>query len=214
MLCGVALMLVAVTAITGKAAELTSLTSQTPNVDALAYDAISQSVLWSFAGGPDDGANPVAGLIADKWGNLYGTTAFGGPNEVGTVFELSPPVGEQTQWSEHVLWSFDATADDGINPVAALTADKWGNLYSTTSAGGAGGICSGFGCGTVFELSPPAGQSTRWNESLLWNFTGGPDDGANPYAGLIADQRGNLYGTTTVGGVNNNDGTVFKLSLP
>jgi uncharacterized repeat protein (TIGR03803 family) len=168
MLCGVALMLVAVTAITGKAAELTSLTSQTPNVDALAYDAISQSVLWSFAGGPDDGANPVAGLIADKWGNLYGTTAFGGPNEVGTVFELSPPVGEQTQWSEHVLWSFDATADDGINPVAALTADKWGNLYSTTSAGGAGGICSGFGCGTVFELSPPAGQSTRWNESLLW----------------------------------------------
>jgi uncharacterized repeat protein (TIGR03803 family) len=49
---------------------------------------------------------------------------------------------------------------------------------------------------------------------VLWNFTGGPDDGANPYAGLIADQRGNLYGTTTVGGVNNNDGTVFKLSLP
>ena len=90
MLCGAASMLLAVTTATGRAAELTSLGSQTPSLDALAYDAISESVLWSFAGPPDDGNDPNAGLIADKWGNFYSTTG-GGANSDGTIFELSLP---------------------------------------------------------------------------------------------------------------------------
>jgi len=95
-------MLLAVTAAVGKTAELTSLGSQTPSLDALAYDAFSESVLWSLAGGPDDGIEPQAGLSADKWGNLYGTTIAGGANDVsfggdGTVYELSPPAGKSTQ---------------------------------------------------------------------------------------------------------------------
>jgi uncharacterized repeat protein (TIGR03803 family) len=212
MVCAVASLLLAVTAAIGKAAELTSLGSQTPSLDALAYDAISESVLWSFANGPDDGIEPYAGLIADQRGNLYGTTLFGGPNEVGTVFELSPPVGEQTQWSARVLWSFAGGPDDGANPIAGLILDQRGNLYGTTVGGGAN--CSPFGCGAVFELSPPYGNSTQWRERLLYSFAGGPDDGANPYAGLIADQRGNLYGTTRFGGENDLFGTVFELSPP
>ena len=201
-------MLLAVTAAIGKAAELTSLGSQTPSLDALAYDAISESVLWSFANGPDDGIEPYAGLIADQRGNLYGTTELGGANEEsGTVFELSPPSGKSTQWNEQVLWSFGASGD-GSSLFAGLLADKWGNLYGTTRFGGANN-----NDGTVFELSPPYGNSTQWREHMLWNFAGGPDDGANAYAGLLADQWGNLYGTTFSGGVNGG-GTVFELSLP
>jgi uncharacterized repeat protein (TIGR03803 family) len=175
----------------------------------------SERVLWSFGATSDDGESPQATLIADKWGNLYGTTEGGGANCVsfgscGTAFEVSPPVGKSTQWTERVLWSFGATGD-GSSPFAGLLADKWGNLYSTTASGGTGGICNGFGCGTVFELSPPAGQSTQWSEQVLWGFDG--DDGFFSLAGLIADKWGNFY-ATTYGGGSNGDGTVFKLSLP
>jgi len=167
-----------------------------------------ESVLWTF-GASGDGQFPVAGLLADKSGNLYGTTLYGGTNNVGTVFELSPPSSRQTQWSERVLWSFGASGD-GNGPSAGLIADKSGNLYGTTQYAGAnnGGI--------VFELSPPVGQQTQWKERVLWNF--GPinvsGDGSEPYAGLIADQRGNLYGTTVLGGAYSGGGTVFELSPP
>jgi uncharacterized repeat protein (TIGR03803 family) len=106
----------------------------------------TESVIWSF-GAPDDGALPFAGLLADRWRNLYGTTFGGGTNNEGTVFELRPPSGPQNQWTESVLWSFSASGD-GIRPEADLVADPWGNIYSTTSGGGTNN-----NNGTVFELS-------------------------------------------------------------
>ncbi|MGA2411288.1 MAG: choice-of-anchor tandem repeat GloVer-containing protein [Candidatus Binataceae bacterium] len=228
MVCAAASMLLAITTATGKSAEFTSLGSPTPSLDALASDAISESLPWSFGATSDDGIFPWAGLIADKWGNLYGTTAGGGPGgnvgEIccgvtggGTAFELSPPSGKQTQWSERVLWDFGVRTNDGSSPYvgAGLIFDKWGNLYGTTSTGGA--YNNG---GTVFELSPPTGKQTQWSERVLWSFTfGGNSTDANTPAGnLIFDKWGNLYGTTNGGGVNGvsffGEGTVFELSPP
>jgi hypothetical protein len=229
-----ATLLVAITAVAGKAAEVSAvkvfeppyvaakgqdimrLTSN-PALEADAYDAISESVLWSFSGSPDDGDEPSAPLIADKWGNLYGTTVSGGANcpsfgGCGTVFELSPPVRKSTQWTERVLWKFGATSDDGIRPLASLLADKWGDLYGTTGFGGVNCSSAG-GCGTVFELIPPLGKHTPWSEHVLWSFGGSPDDGQFLQAGLLADKWGNLYGTTTNGGAIG-VGTVFELSPP
>ncbi len=128
-------------------------------------------------------------MIFDLRGNLYGTTAGGGTNnDGGTVFELSPPRDSETQWSERVLWNLGAS-DDGAVPLAGLIFDPRGNLYSTTETGGTNDG------GTVFELSPPSGSETQWSERVLWNF-GAPDDGIEPYASLIFDLRGNLYGTS------------------
>jgi uncharacterized repeat protein (TIGR03803 family) len=236
-----AVLLVGSTAVTGRAAEVNKvkvyeppyvaakgqdvvrLTSNpvlkaNPALEADAYAAISENVLWSFDG--DDGEFPVAGLIADKRGNLYGATGCcGGANGGGTVFELSPPSGKSTQWSLRALWSFPAYSGDGVVPFGTLLADKWGNLYGTTNTGGAN--CPSFGCGTVFELSPPTGKQTQWSERVLYSFGGPPDDGQNPYAGLIADKWGNLYGTTLGGGANflnicfnGGCGVAFELSPP
>jgi hypothetical protein len=147
-------LLIATIAIAGRTAELSAAPSQAVPLDAA---KVSESVLWSF-GGSGDGGGPSAGLLADQWGNLYGTTADGGAiDNAGTVFELSPPIGRQTQWRERVLWSFGASGD-GDNPFAGLLADQWGNLYGTTDRGGLNTSCLGplhelYGCGTVFELS-------------------------------------------------------------
>jgi uncharacterized repeat protein (TIGR03803 family) len=155
-----------------------------------------ETVLHAFTGG-GDGANPQAGLISDGSGNLYGTTAKGGPSGNGVVFKLSPG-GTYT-----VLHSF--TGSDGGTPEASLIADSSGNLYGTTEAGGPPAqSCGGLGCGVVFKLSP-GGTYT-----VLHSFAGGSIDGANPAAGLIADSKGNLYGTTAKGGPSGN-GVVFKL---
>src|SRR5436190_10523235 len=100
------------------------------------------------------------------------------------------------------LYSFPGAASDGAELRGGLIADAAGNLYSTTFAGG-----SGNSYGTIFKLTPNLDGS--YNESVLHRFTGG--DGSGPQAGLIADAAGNLYGTTTRGGLNY--GTVFKLTL-
>jgi uncharacterized repeat protein (TIGR03803 family) len=151
-----------------------------------------------------EGAYPAAGVTFDAAGNLYGTTSGGGPdvlNQLGTVFELSPAASGA--WTEKVLHSFK-TADDGNQPSADLIFDAAGNLYGTTPFGGdvAGSI------GTVFELSPSPGGD--WTEKVLYSFDFATS-GATPYAGLIFDAGGNLYGTAAGGGVHNN-GTVFELS--
>ena len=218
-----AALLIAVSATPGKTAEINVAASDAAALDDAAA-ALSESVLWSF-GASGDGYFPEAGLLADKWGNLYGTTEFGGANTnnscvlgCGTVFKLSPPAGQQTQWRERVLWSFGASGD-GEEPQAGLLADKWGNLYGTTTEGGANAIPGPLGPigGTVFELSPPAGQQTQWRERVLWSF-GASGDGLVPVAGLLADKWGNLYGTTELGGANSCSeitcGTVFELDLP
>jgi uncharacterized repeat protein (TIGR03803 family) len=166
--------------------------------------------LYTFTGGGDgDGRSPTAGVIFDGAGNLYGTTRYGGggsecrPYRCGIVFKLTPnPKGE---WHETVLYRFTG-GKDGNQPIGGLIFDVAGNLYGTTVAGGA------YGDGTVFELSPK--QDGSWTESVLYSFCSMSSctDGSAPFAGLLFDPRGNLYGTTYYGGATYEAGTVFKLT--
>jgi uncharacterized repeat protein (TIGR03803 family) len=156
-----------------------------------------EAVLYSFAGGTD-GADPQAGLVMDAAGNLYGTTSMGGSAGNGTVFELVAPKKKNGPWKEIVLYSF-GTGTDGATPVSGVSLDAAGNLYGTTSLGGA------YGYGTIFRLTP----GSAWTENILHSFQN-TDDGAYPYAGLVFDAAGNLYGAATQGGTAGG-GTVFKL---
>jgi uncharacterized repeat protein (TIGR03803 family) len=149
-----------------------------------------EKVLHSF-GGFADGANPVAGVIFDSAGNLYGTTYFGGASGQGVVFKLD------TTRTETVLYSFTGGADGG-SPRSSLIRDSAGNLYGTTEYGGASGQ------GTVFKLDAAG------TESVLYSFRGRAD-GATPVAGLVRDSAGNLYGTTYNGGASG-FGVVFKVN--
>jgi uncharacterized repeat protein (TIGR03803 family) len=119
---------------------------------ALTASAQTEIVLHKFAGTPD-GASPSGRLISDNAGNLYGTTINGGAAGKGTVFELSPPSGSGTGWSESVLYSFIGGSTDGSGPWGGLVFDASGNLYGTTEYGGSR---DGTGFGTVFVLSPPS----------------------------------------------------------
>jgi uncharacterized repeat protein (TIGR03803 family) len=160
-----------------------------------------ETVLHGFDG-RKDGTDPHTGLILDAAGNLYGTTPYGGRYDAGTVFELTP--GSNGQWTETVLHNFSNKAGtDGAIPQASLILDAGGNLYGTTTAGGING-----GGGTVFELTP--GAKGKWTEKVLHTFGKGKD-GAGPFAGLVFDNAGNLYGTTAGGGANG-AGTVFELT--
>ncbi len=160
----------------------------------------------------------MSNLVSDEAGNLYGTTEYGGVNNSGTVFELSP--GSDGNWTEVVLYNFctnigNGLCLDGQYPVAGLIFDEAGNLYSTTTSGGAGS-CGGL-CGVVFELAPPPFPGGTRTETVLYSFCAGSNtdcqDGAEPASQLIFDASGNLYGTTSAGGTGNGGhGTVFELS--
>jgi uncharacterized repeat protein (TIGR03803 family) len=155
-----------------------------------------ESVLYMFTGA-DDGANPYAGLIGDGAGSGYGTTSAGGVDACGVVFKLNASGGET------VLYSFTCGADGSV-PVAGLIRDAEGNVYGTTSGGGAMEDCDGAGCGVVFKLDP------NGKETVLHSFTGGSDGAYPGYGRLIRDAQGDLYGTTESGGPGS-DGTVFVL---
>jgi uncharacterized repeat protein (TIGR03803 family) len=161
----------------------------------------NETMLYSFNyPGTGDGETPEAGLVLDAQGNLYGTTYQGGANFRGTVFKLD------TSGNETLLYSFTGTGGDGAYPYAGLVLDAQGNLYGTTYYGGLGNCNDkvAVGCGVVFKLD------TSGNETVLYSFTGTGGDGKYPYAGLVLDAQGNLYGTTYQGGANFG-GTVFKL---
>ena len=146
----------------------------------------TEAILYAFTGG-GDGAGPSGALVRDG-GNLYGTTESGGASGAGTIFKLSP------KNTKTVLYNFTGGTDGGI-PESGVIRDSAGNLYGTTSGGG-DSACTAFGvsgCGTVFKLG------TDGTETILYTFTGG-SDGAVPYAGLLRDSSGNLYGTTDIGG--------------
>jgi uncharacterized repeat protein (TIGR03803 family) len=163
--------------------------------------AVAQSkykTLYKFKDGKDGGFT-YAGLIFDQKGNLYGITGLGGTGGNGTVFKLTPKA--DGSWAKSVLYNFTGGTDGGA-PYASLTFDQKGNLYGTTANGGAQGN------GAVFKLAPNADGS--WTESVIYSFLGG-EDGRLPYASLIFDQEGNLYGTTGHGGTGDN-GTAFKLT--
>jgi uncharacterized repeat protein (TIGR03803 family) len=163
----------------------------------------TENVLYSFAGG-DDGQSPLASLVFDASGNLYGTTWGGGTNGAGTVFELTP-TGDGS-WTKSTLYNFCSLLNcaDGSTPGSNLIFDQAGNLYGTTYIGGSTACEDAYaGCGTVFKLTP--GQNGTWTESVLYAFCALKNcgDGRGPYfSGVIFDGAGNLYGTTLGGGDN------------
>ena len=167
-----------------------------------------ETVLYSFTGGNDGGEPGYGPLVFDQAGNLYGTTITGGVGSCsspaqtcGVVYKLTPSNGS---WTESVLYSFQGGSDGG-NPYAGLIFDEAGNLYGATAVGGSG--CNGYGCGTVFRLTP---SGSGWTKNVLYTFQGS-SDGLNPYGGLIFDGSGNLYGTTAGGG-SGSGGTAFMLA--
>jgi uncharacterized repeat protein (TIGR03803 family) len=167
-------------------------------------------VLHSFSHNGKDGYIPENSLVFDGDGNLYGTTEGGGTGACngpfgvgcGTVFELKPTAGGN--WEEMVLHSFKNKGGDAYYPYTGLVLDGSGNLYGTTSSGGAYGSY-----GTVFELTRTVGGG--WTETVLHSFGGNQSDGTLPDGGLILDAAGNLYGTTYYGGTYGR-GTVFQLT--
>ena len=196
----------------------------------------TENVIWQFTGGAD-GASPVAALIADAQGRLYGTTKAGGPDNVGTVFRLNPPSGSGA-WTLDVLWGFTGGVD-GAAPEGTLAFDGNGILFGTTLMG-AGVDCpqplwpyygdshtrtdpangadyipaGGNGCGVVFALAPPGGGGTPWQQTVLYTFTGSHGiDGGNPAGAVLLHPNGAIYGVST-------DfsttwwGSIFKLTPP
>jgi uncharacterized repeat protein (TIGR03803 family) len=150
----------------------------------------AETVLHSF-GNTGDGNDPVGGLIADSQGNIYGATYLGGPGGYGTVFRRT------AGGAYKVLYSFSGGADGGY-PSGTLTRDSTGNLFGTADAGPNG-------VGIVFRVGAAGRKST------LYAFTGGTDGGRPDYAHLVLDSQGDLYGTASQGGANN-QGVIFKLT--
>lgn len=154
--------------------------------------AWSEKVLYSFAGGPEGGAD--ANLTFDAQGNLYGETTY-------SVFQLVR--GPNGVWTKEDLHLFSGGTSDGASPDSALTFDKAGNLYGTTTDGG-------FYEGTVFKLSPSS--QGVWTETILHRFSPSGNDGMHPYVqGLAIDAHGKLYGTTSNGGAYN-AGVVYSVT--
>ncbi len=151
-------------------------------------------LLYTFGTTSADGANPYAGLIQANDGNLYGTTYAGGANGDGTIFQIGTTGAPFT-----TLYSFSGT--DGANPNSGLIQARDGNLYGTTSEGGASGY------GTIFRITTGGMLTT------LYSFTGGAD-GGYPGAGLIQGKDGNLYGVTDwhSGSNPHSNGTVFRIT--
>ena len=201
-------------------------------------DPWTETLIYKFQGkGANDGESPNGGLIIDSQGNLYGVTAYGGAGDCvllgvsagcGTVYKISPPKQKGGAWKETILYSFP-TAKQGYLPNGDLVFDSAGNLYGATTFGGSKGItCDKFyggQCGVVFKLSPPKTKGGKWTEKVLHAFDGiaaGAQfgDGANPNGGLVLDGKGDIYGTTYIGGYDcphnsgQGCGAVFKLSPP
>jgi len=174
--------------------------------------------LYSFPSiysGRNDGAEPYAGVTIGPDGNLYGTNTLGsGRSNYGTVFKLSPPASvcksTMCPWTETILYRFSGGSDGGY-PYGPVVFDSVGNLYGTTESGGM--TCGqNFTCGVVFKLTR---SGSGWTETVLHAFLNSPD-GAIPASGLVFDQAGDIYGTTSGGGTglnceSNGCGTVFQL---
>ena len=165
--------------------------------------ASTEHVVHSFTGGAD-GGGPASPFVFDSAGNAYGTTVTGGVDACGTVYKLTPSGGGQ--YTQSVIFSFDCFGT-GKNPYGGVIMDGQGNLYSTTVAGGFGGVCAGDGCGVVYELTQSGGS---WSETLLYSFGDSPD-AAGPGGGVVFDAQGNLYGTAADGG-QFGSGAVYELS--
>jgi uncharacterized repeat protein (TIGR03803 family) len=155
------------------------------------------NLLYGFSGGGDGGC-PTA-VTSDSAGNLYGTTIVGGSSSVddGVVFSLT----RSDHWTESVFYEF-LGGYNGFSPAGPLVRDQAGNLYGTAAGGDPG-------YGLVFELTP--NQNGSWTYTVLHDFAGGANDGANAYGGLAMDAAGNLYGLTADSGPCD-CGVIFELS--
>jgi uncharacterized repeat protein (TIGR03803 family) len=182
----------------------------------------TESVLYTFTG-QTDGGSPESAVIIGTNGVLYGSTFWGGidtvcplgdyPQGCGTVFQLAPPTGSGTAWTESVLYSFTGHSPDGSHPYGNLGLNTAGELFGTTFSGGANvDVCfpeSYTGCGSIFSVKPPKKGST-WIKSNITVFPG-PPGGGSPN-GLILSKGGDMYGTTIVGGAAGGYGTVFMMT--
>lgn len=166
----------------------------------------TETVLYDFMGG-SDGSGPAQGanMIFDRMGNIFGTTVTGGTYGQGTVFKLTP---SGSGWVESVIHEFGATGD-GAQPLHGVVLDSRGNLYGTTSYGGANGY------GVIFQLVP---SGSGWTENILVSFSLSGSAGGVPFAGLLIDSSGNLYGATSARASSGEPpfgygggGTVFEL---
>jgi uncharacterized repeat protein (TIGR03803 family) len=183
--------------------------------------AWTETILYSFPTAKQ-GYVPNGNLVFDGAGNLYGATTFGGGKGTtcdefyqycGSVFKLSPPKTKGGKWTEKVLYGF-ASGTDGANPNGGLVLDSKDDIYGTTFGGGNESVpCGTGGCGTVFELKPPATKGGAWTEKVLHRFKRDTSDGGNPMAGIRLDGLGSLYGATLNGGPGQY-GTVFSLEPP
>jgi hypothetical protein len=166
-----------------------------------------ERIVYEFQGGSDDGEAPLAPLVMDSVGNLYGTTAWGGIG-FGTVFQLRREGGK---WLETVLYKFTGGSEGGT-PESPVTLDSAGNIFGTTYNGGLRTCNAGGPCGVVYELRH---AQAGWTERVIHSFNYA--DGADPVGGLVMDKAGNLYGVTPFGGQPHlgpyePTGTVFELS--
>ena len=150
------------------------------------------TILHTFTGSPDAGY-PVAGVVLDSRGNIYGATMFDGANQAGAVFRID------SDGNETVLHSFGASPGDGVFPEGGLVEDAKGNVYGTTGGGGT------HGAGTVFKID------RKGQYSVLYSFKTTGGDATNPAAGLVLDKAGNLYGTSPSGGAAA-AGAIFQIS--
>jgi uncharacterized repeat protein (TIGR03803 family) len=163
----------------------------------------TEKLLYSFGNSPD-GNTPSSGVIFDALGNLYGMTIAGGPEDGGTVFELTPTPGEA--WSESILQGFSdgvVGGQQGCFPQGGVIFDGAGNLYGSTTDGGV------YSFGTAFKLTPLGNGS--WTKTILHSFNYNPSGGdAGDPSGLVFDAVGNLYGTGFIGGAYRG-GAVFEI---
>ncbi len=162
-----------------------------------------EKVLYSFQGSPDGGYPCCEDLVWDATGNIYGTTNDGGTSDnLGTVYQMTK---SDNNWTEAPIYRF--AGPDGASPFSGVIADDKGNLFGTTTWGGAYGGQDGHG--TVFELIYVIGLG--WTETVLYSFQD-LSDGQNPEAGLVRDSVGNLYGASSRRGDSQGGGTIFELS--
>lgn len=165
-----------------------------PSAPRTALAPWNETVIHRFAGA--DGQMPLGDLTFDSSGNIYGTTFEGGSAGNGVVYELTPSGGD---WTETVVYS---PANSGIGTLVddGIVFDNSGDINGVFALGGP------YGYGAVYQLSP---SGSGWIEQTVYGFTGG-SDGAEPFAGLMRDSSGNLYGAT-IGDGNGGGGTEFEL---
>jgi uncharacterized repeat protein (TIGR03803 family) len=169
----------------------------------------TESLLFSFGGSSTTGSTPSGSLIFDSYGNIYGVTTYGGSNDDGVVYELSP---SNPTWTQTILYTF--STDSGVNPLAGLSWNHTNNnLYGTTSNMN----MHPAGAGTVFKLVPPATKGGTWTETTLEQFTY-RINGGYPTGVVTRDPTtGTLYGTAQQGGVEGCDlycGVVWQITNP